>query len=182
VAALPVTVGRKATRRHQVNRRRAAAVHRNRVDLAKPDGSHAKTVAGPARNENEAPKGRADKAGACRPSSLRCPGDEMGAARSISESSETAGPRSAMRENEAPGAAGVEMACLHLAGYPTQQPRPSRGENRIALGQFRSQRHLLLQSSGTLRLRDSLGNRKPRTVMLHLGDAHGIASTSGRLR
>jgi len=30
---------------------------------------------------------------------------------------------------------------LHLAGHPTQQPRPSRGENRIALGQFRSQRH-----------------------------------------
>ena len=26
---------------------------------------------------------------------------------------------------------------LHLAGHLTQQPRPSRGENRIALGQFR---------------------------------------------
>ena len=28
----------------------------------------------------------------------------------------------------------------HLAGYATQQPRPSRGENRIALEQFRCQR------------------------------------------
>jgi len=32
------------------------------------------------------------------------------------------------------------LGCLlHLAGHPSQQPRPSRGENRTALGQFRSQ-------------------------------------------
>jgi hypothetical protein len=95
--------------------------------------------------------------------------------------SEMAGPRPVMpRKNEAPQVqAGAKGSACTFAADPNQRPRPSRGENRIALGQFRSQRHLLLQSSGTLRLRDSLGNRKPRTVMLHLGDAHGIASTSG---
>jgi len=51
VAAPPVTVGHKPP----AGIRSIVAVLRNRVDLAKPDGSHAKTDAGPARNENEAP-------------------------------------------------------------------------------------------------------------------------------
>jgi hypothetical protein len=42
---------------------------------------------------------------------------------------------------------------------PATQPnnqRPSRGENRIALGQFRCQRHPPLQSNETLRRADAL--------------------------
>ena len=102
------------------------------------------------------------------------------------------GPRSTMREKRGPevqaGAEGV--LCLHLRGQANQTTKakswrtPNGGRIRIALASFSKVAFLsgvslpappLLQTCGTLRLRDAVGNRKPRTVTLQLGDAHGIA-------
>ena len=87
--------------------------------------------------------------------------------------------------NEAPrckrGLRGV--LCLHLRGQPNQTTEakswrtPNGGRILIALASFSKVAFLsgvslpappLLQSSGTLRLRDAVGNRKPLTVTLQL--------------
>ena len=59
----------------------------------------------------------------------------------MSTSGKMVGPRSSYAIQTRPqGASRGDVTCT-FAGEPTQQPRPSRGENRTALGQFRSQRH-----------------------------------------
>ena len=75
------------------------------------------------------------------PNQLRGHWGAMKAAISVVHKRENGGASFKLRNtNEAPRC--KQRRCnLHLAGHRTQQPRPSRGENRIALGQFRCQRH-----------------------------------------
>jgi hypothetical protein len=70
------------------------------------------------------------------PNQLRGHWGAMKAAISVVHKRENGGASFTCCESEAPQVQ-AGGCCLHLVGHPTQQPRPSRGENRIALGQFR---------------------------------------------